>query len=120
MSANRRKVFGILTAVILVCVGAGVAAINFGTCAGASSGDRMLAQTGWRLASPVTYQNLTIFPVVAAQDADTSEFATLDEALASGDALVTEQGSYMRRTRDGVATPGAAISNGAQVNQLVL
>jgi len=118
MSANRRKVFGILTAVILVSVGAGVAAINFGTCAGASNGDRTLAQTGWRLGSPVTYQNLTIFPVVAAQDADTSEFATLDEALASGDALVTEQGSYMRRTRDGSIPPN--FSSGPQVNQLVL
>jgi hypothetical protein len=118
MSANRRKAFGILTAVILVSVGAGVAAINFGACARASSGDRTLAQTGWRLESPVTYQNLTIFPVVAGQEADTSEFATLDEALASGDALVTEQGSYMRRTRDGSIPPN--FSSGPQVNQLVL
>ncbi len=118
MSANRRKVFGILTAAILVSVGAGVAAINFGTCARASSGHRTVAQTGWRLESPVTYQNLTVFPVVAAQDADTSEFATLDEALASGDALVTEQGSYMRRTRDGSIPPN--FSSGPQVNQLVL
>jgi hypothetical protein len=118
MSANRRKVFGILAAVVLVSVGAGVAAINFGTCAKASSGDRALPQTGWRLGSPVTYQNLTIFPVVAAQDVDTSEFATLDEALASGDALVTEQGSYMRRTRDGSIPP--SFSSGPQVNQLVL
>jgi hypothetical protein len=118
MSANRRKVFGILTAVILVSVGAGVVAINFGTCAGASSGDRTLAQTGWRLGSPVSYRNLTIFPVVAVQDADTSEFATLDEALASGDAVVTEQGSHMRRTRDGSIPPN--FSSGPQVNQLVL
>jgi len=118
MSANRRKLLGILTAVALISVGAGVAAINFGTCAKASSGDRTLAQTGWRLESPVTYQNLTIFPVLATQDADTSEFATLDEALASGDAVVTEQGSYMRRTRDGSIPPN--FSSGPQVNQLVL
>ena len=74
-------------------------------------------EPGWRLGNPVSYENLTIFPVLAAQDANTSGFATLDEALASGDAIVTEQGSYMRRTRDGVQQP---VYSGAQVNQLVL
>lgn len=73
---------------------------------------------GWRLGQPVTYKNLTVFPVLSAQDADTSEFATLDEALASGDAVVAEQGNYLRRNREGQADPG--ISSGAQVNQLVL
>ena len=77
------------------------------------------AQHGWRLAQPVTYENLTIFPVVAAQDADTSDFATLDEALASGDAVVTEQGNYLRRSREGASAPNL-LRSGAQVNQLVL
>jgi len=72
---------------------------------------------GWRLGDPITYENLTVFPVLASQTANTSGFATLDEALASGDAIVTEQGSYMRRTRDGVDEP---VYSGAQVNQLVL
>jgi hypothetical protein len=72
---------------------------------------------GWRLAGPVTYENMTLFPVVSAEDADTSGFATLDAAVASGTALITEQGSYMRRSRDPVAL---AQSAGAQVNQLVL
>jgi hypothetical protein len=73
----------------------------------------------WHLLDPITYENLTIFPVVSTQQADTSEFATLDEALASGDAVVSEQGEYLRRTRKGagqVLPPGS----GAQVNQLVL
>lgn len=70
----------------------------------------------WRLAQAVSYQNLTVFPVVSSEQADTSEFATLDDALASGAAVITEQGNYMRRTRDGVAQP----SGGAEVNQLVL
>jgi hypothetical protein len=118
MLANRRKAFGILIAAILISLGTVFAAANFGPCASASSGGRALGQSGWRLAPAVTYENLTIFPVVAAQDADTSEFATLDEALASGDALVTEQGSYMRRTRDGSIAPNFAT--GPQVNQLVL
>jgi hypothetical protein len=84
----------------------------------ASGGGPGQGPSGWRLAQPVTYQNLTIFPVVASQDADTSEFATLDEGLAYGDVVIAEQGDYLRRPRDGTAPPG--FSSGPQVNQLVL
>jgi hypothetical protein len=111
-----RKIFWILIAAALISLAA--AATNLALSVNASSGRAVPAQPGWRLAPSVTYENLTIFPVVAAQDADTSGFATLDEALASGDATVTEQGEYLRRTRDGVPLPG--YSAGAQVNQLVL
>jgi len=75
-------------------------------------------EQSWRLAPGVSYQNLTIFPVLAAQQPDTSEFATLDEALASGEAIVAEEGDYLRRSRDGRPVP--AVYGGAQVNQLVL
>jgi hypothetical protein len=76
--------------------------------------------TGWRLAEPVTYENLTIFPVVSSQTADTRAFETLDEALASGDATVTESGyNGMRRSRDRHPVP-EEYDEGAQVNQLVL
>jgi hypothetical protein len=74
---------------------------------------------GWHLLDPVRYENLTIFPIVSGQQADTGDFSTLDEALASGDAVVSEQGEYLRRTREGagqVMPPRV----GAQVNQLVL
>jgi hypothetical protein len=74
---------------------------------------------GWHLLDPVTYENLTIFPVVSTQQANTSDFSTLDEALASGDAVVTEQGDYLRRTREGAAQT-IRPRVGAQVNQLVL
>ena len=77
---------------------------------------------GWRLAEPITYENLTIFPVVSADSADTRAFETLDEALASGDAVVRESGhSGMHRSRD--YDPGIEdqeYNEGAQVNQLVL
>ncbi len=92
--------------------------LNLGPSVGASAGNSRSAEQGWAVAQAVTYQNLTIFPVLSAQDADTSEFATLDEALASGEAVVAEQGNYLQRTRDGHAAP--AVYNGAQVNQLVL
>src|SRR5271170_2563847 len=87
-------------------------------CAAGSGGNHAPGQPGWRLLDPIRYENLTIFPVVASQDADTSDFATLDDALASGQAVVSEQGNYMRRTRDGAAESPAY--SGAQVNQLVL
>jgi len=74
-------------------------------------------EANWRLAAPISYQNLTVFPVLSDEDPDTSGFATLDDALASGAAIITEQGSYMRRSRNGESRP--AVS-GAEVNQLVL
>jgi hypothetical protein len=77
------------------------------------------SSTGWRVGDPITYETLTIFPVLSSQDAYTADFETLDAALASGEAIVAEQGEYMRRTRNGVE-PSPAISSGPQVNQLVL
>ena len=75
--------------------------------------------SGWRLAEPVTYETLTVFPVLSSQEAYTADFETLDAALASGEAIVAEQGDYMRRSRNGVET-APLISSGPQVNQLVL
>lgn len=73
----------------------------------------------WRLLQPVTYENLSIFPVVSGSSFDTRWFLTLDEGLASGEVQVREQGAEgMARNRDGVARP--AYSSGASVNQLVL
>ena len=76
--------------------------------------------SGWRVLEPVVYENLSVFPVVGGPGADTRGFMTLDEALASGEAVVSEQsGDMIRRTRDGrpVAYPQ---SGGASVNRLVL
>ena len=91
--------------------------------AGGSSiaGPGKLIAPDWRVGQPVTYETLTAFPVLSSQDVDTGSFETLDAALASGDAVVTEQGEGMRRSRDGVAqvVPNYS-SSGAQVNQLVL
>ncbi len=76
---------------------------------------------GWRLTEPVSYENLTVFPVVSHQGADTGGFLTLDEALASGDAVVSEQGGdIIRRTRDGRPIRDAYPIGGPSVNQLVL
>lgn len=77
--------------------------------------------SGWRVAEPVTYENLSIFPVVSRQAADTSGFLTLDEALQSGAAVVSESGGeILRRSRDGRPIAVPLQGGGAQVNQLVL
>jgi hypothetical protein len=77
------------------------------------------SSTGWRLGEPITYETLTVFPVLSSQEGYTADFETLDAALASGEAIVAEQGDYMRRSRNGGET-APAISSGPQVNQLVL
>jgi hypothetical protein len=76
--------------------------------------------SAWRLFEPIQYENLIVFPVVTGKFADTAGFATLDEALAAGEVVVTEKGSAgLVRPRDGrpVGNPQQA---GASVNQLVL
>ena len=80
------------------------------------------APNDWKVLEPVTYENLSVFPVVGGSGADTSGFITLDEALASGEAVVTEQGGEMiRRTRDGRPVPLIfPQGGGASVNRLVL
>jgi hypothetical protein len=74
----------------------------------------------WRLLDPVSYENISVFPVVSSYGQDTSPFLTLEEGLATGEVLVREQGSEgMVRGRDGhpVYIPQ---NTGATVGQLVL
>ena len=78
------------------------------------------AEGDWRILDPVTYENISVFPVVASYGQDTSAFLTLEEGLATGEVVVRERGSEeMVRGRDGrlVYIPQPT---GASVNQLVL
>jgi len=50
-------------------------------------------ESDWRLLEPVTYENISVFPVVSSYGQDTSPFLTLEEGLATGDVAVHEQGS---------------------------
>ena len=73
------------------------------------------------LLEPVTYENLTIFPVTAAQAPDTSAFLTLDEGLLNGSVLVREQGSdTLVRDRGGRPIAIPDYQTEASVNRLVL
>jgi hypothetical protein len=74
----------------------------------------------WRLLDPVTYENISIFPVVSSFSQDTSPFLTLEEGLATGEVIISEQGfEGLARSRDGhrIYPPQPT---GASVNQLVL
>ena len=74
----------------------------------------------WRLLDPVSYENISVFPVVSSQSQDTSPFLTLEEGLATGEVTVAEQGAQiLQRSRDGrpIYFPQPT---GASVNQLVL
>ena len=72
----------------------------------------------YKVLSPISHGNLTIFPVVASSTHDTSEFLTLDEGIRSGEVVVTESGNVapLIRRRGAVPPP----QSGAQVNTLVL
>jgi len=74
----------------------------------------------WRLLDPVSYENLTVFPVVSSSEYDTSSFLTLEEGLSSGEVTVREQGAdVIYRNRDG-SRPAVQNYGGPSVNQLVL
>ena len=118
MAPKSNIIFGYFVLAVLACAAEAILMANLNSDVQAAPGGDEKSAQGWRLGTPVSYENLTVFPVLASEQADTSGFATLDEALASGDAVVTEQGNYMRRTRDGVMDP--TPSSSAQVNQLVL
>lgn len=72
----------------------------------------------YKALSPISHGNLTIFPVVASDTHDTSEFITLDEGIRSGEVVITEAG----RLGGIIRSPHAHVppSTGARVNNLVL
>jgi hypothetical protein len=78
-------------------------------------------RANWRLLEHITYENISIFPVVSSSGIDTREFLTLDEGLSTGDVIVREQGTTgMARNREGRPVAVPDYRSGASVNQLVL
>ncbi len=65
----------------------------------------------WRLLDPVTYENISVFPVVSSYSQDTSPFLTLEEGLSTGDVAVREQGSSKRPL---LLLAGELVSGGKQ------
>jgi len=83
-----------------------------------SPGSQPKPEGDWRLLDPITYENISIFPVVSSVSRDTSAFVTLDEGLSSGDIVVREQGSDSMARSRGIPLP--QYNTGPSVNQLVL
>jgi hypothetical protein len=72
------------------------------------------------LLDPISYENLTVFPVVSSSGYDTSAFLTLEDGLSSGEVTVREQGAEtLYRNRDS-SRPVTQNYGGPSVNQLVL
>ncbi len=92
-----------------------------GSAPGSPAAPSSRPEGDWRLLDPVTYENISVFPVVSSYSQDTSPFLTLEEGLSTGDVAVREQGSEsMVRGRDGRPVYLPQPTPGASVNQLVL
>src|SRR6202048_4115215 len=116
----QRSFFGVLISSITIIATLG--GLSFISAAPSSHKAPSAPPEGdWRILDPITYENISLFPVVGGSQ-DTSSFLTLEEGLASGEVLVTEQGAE-RLIRDrGQARP-VVVPQGnasASVNQLVL
>jgi hypothetical protein len=73
--------------------------------------------SSYKVLTPISRGNLTIFPVVAERSHDTRNFLTLDEGLRSGEVVVSEAGNMRPLIRGRQRyVPG----DGAEVNRLVL
>jgi hypothetical protein len=70
----------------------------------------------WRLGSPITHKNLTVFPVRADDSTAGRDLITLDEGLRSGKVIITELGADGRSR----AINRRQIRDDAEVNRLAL
>lgn len=71
----------------------------------------------WRVGTPVSFDNLTIFPVLSDQAAAGDDFITLDEGLRSGKVVITELGADGRSRR---LRSQRRLDDNAEVNRLAL
>jgi len=115
-----RSLFTLMSNGFLGAAAFGVAALGF-IWAGPGDPPPGKNEGNWRLLDPITYENLTVFPVVSTANYDTREFLTLEEGLSRGEVVVREQGAdTLMRDRGGVIRPVTPGSGGPSVNQLVL
>ena len=71
----------------------------------------------WRIAAPVSFANLTVFPIVSDRAGNTDDFITLDEGLRTRKVVVSELGAD-GSTR--VVRGRRRASDNAEVNRLAL
>ncbi|HKQ07595.1 MAG TPA: DUF6569 family protein [Blastocatellia bacterium] len=75
------------------------------------------AHQDWRVGSPASFDNLTVFPVLSEQAASVDDFITLDEGLRSGKVIITELGGDGRAHR---LRAHRRSDDDAEVNRLAL
>jgi hypothetical protein len=98
----------------------GIAALGFVWPVGGASTPPAPTEGEWRLLEPVSYENLTVFPVVSSSGYDTSAFLTLEEGLSRGEVVVREQGAEVLVRNRGERDSTVRNYGGPSVNQLVL
>jgi hypothetical protein len=89
---------------------------------------KSLNLSGWTVLAPVTYKNLTIFPVRGRDLAGAHDYITLDEGIRNGTVRITEKGAVaerpIRRRGSHAARQQVAMNadggGGASVNELAL
>jgi len=115
-----RSVLALLGSSVFGFATLGMATLGFLWSSPGSSATPGNGEGDWRLLEPISYENLTVFPVVSSSERDTGDFLTLEEGLSRGEVVVQEQGTEtMLRDRDG-GRPVRPVNGGASVNQLVL
>jgi hypothetical protein len=122
-------------ALAALCVGILVGAALWPVArAGAAHGPthgKQLNLNTWAVLAPVTYKNLTLFPVRGRDLAGARDYITLDEGIRSGTVVVTEKGAVasrpVRRTHGSNANArrqqvamNSSGGGGASVNELAL
>ena len=98
----------------------GISALGFAWSSPGSPAQPGKTESDWRLLEPITYENLTVFPVVSSSGYDTSAFLTLEEGLSRGEVTVREQGAETLIRNRGNGRPIPPGYSGPSVNQLVL
>jgi len=98
----------------------GISAFGFACSLPGSPAQPGRPESDWRLLEPISYENLTVFPVVSSSGYDTSAFLTLEEGLSRGEVTVREQGAETLIRNRGNGRPTPPDNSGPSVNQLVL
>ncbi|HEV2765091.1 MAG TPA: DUF6569 family protein [Pyrinomonadaceae bacterium] len=75
----------------------------------------------WRVGAPVSYKNLTLFPVTSfSAGAGAGDYVTLDEGIKNGTVVITERGSGVTARAMNRRVAARASDDGGTVNQLAL
>ncbi len=112
---------------VALCVCALVAGVLMGAHTPQSTGlakGPPPARAGWSVLPPISYKNLTIFPVRARDVAASADYITLDEGTKSGTVVITEKGAVASRSPRGGSNrrvqQQVSYNDNASVNELSL